>query len=603
MSGNLFSKPKVWNVLRVVAAGSLALTWIVTHPPQPVAAAADMSVVPIAWNTIGLDSNNVSVGPNHFPVGATVCNTGDVTLTNVTSQFVFDSANVYIDLRPLTAATLPVTGSLSLGAGECHDFYYEVEVTRDASAYDTTREYHITADSDQTSVFSTPQPRQLYVEHLVSQHRNQVLDVKLNGASVPINGTMNLTLGNSYDVTLISKTSPEGYEQVESFLNFLNTVFRLDGVSASYSYDDGTDPYAGQRLYANGCNWDADPGSATYRTCLDTGKYGGTLTITYSITVIGGAGSNQSLSTLIYDFSGSSYHYNDDFPSTRFAQINDPSACEQLPIAAWDFAGSDTTPSTDNAIGTPVITAANVTGPDFLAGDSDPGIAYGSWPGTLDTASYVQVALSTEGYYAVHVTYDQANDAVTGPQGLNFYHAADGTTFTQDGPAEIVSNPSGGPPAPTWTSALHDLSPVAALDNDANAAFRLSAYGGVNNADFHLLLDNISVSGCALPAGIGLSKSGSVDQTVVPPSDQTNVGDQINYSIIITNTGGTSLGGILLSDSLAGSIACNPALAGLIRAVQEPMHYFWVTGSLSSFLDNAPTYLTFFNTALGQLGL
>ena len=41
-------------------------------------------------------------------------------------------------------------------------------------------------------------------------------------------------------------------------------------------------------------------------------------------------------------------------------------------------------------------------------------------------------------------------------------------------------------------------------------------------------------------------------------------------------------------------------LAGLIGAVQEPRHYFWITGGLSSFLDNAPTYLTFFNTALGR---
>lgn len=44
----------------------------------------------------------------------------------------------------------------------------------------------------------------------------------------------------------------------------------------------------------------------------------------------------------------------------------------------------------------------------------------------------------------------------------------------------------------------------------------------------------------------------------------------------------------------------NGALAGLINAVKEPWHYFWVTGLLSSFLDNAPTYLTFFNTALGS---
>lgn len=41
------------------------------------------------------------------------------------------------------------------------------------------------------------------------------------------------------------------------------------------------------------------------------------------------------------------------------------------------------------------------------------------------------------------------------------------------------------------------------------------------------------------------------------------------------------------------------AFAFLINAVQKPAHYFWVSGMLSSFLDNAPTYLTFFNTALG----
>jgi Na+/H+ antiporter NhaD/arsenite permease-like protein len=41
------------------------------------------------------------------------------------------------------------------------------------------------------------------------------------------------------------------------------------------------------------------------------------------------------------------------------------------------------------------------------------------------------------------------------------------------------------------------------------------------------------------------------------------------------------------------------ALAFLVNGVTRPVHYFWVTGGLSSFLDNAPTYLTFFNSALG----
>jgi Na+/H+ antiporter NhaD/arsenite permease-like protein len=48
------------------------------------------------------------------------------------------------------------------------------------------------------------------------------------------------------------------------------------------------------------------------------------------------------------------------------------------------------------------------------------------------------------------------------------------------------------------------------------------------------------------------------------------------------------------------------ALAPLLRLVAAPdgtpnnAMYFWLTGLLSSFLDNAPTYLIFFNTAGGD---
>jgi Na+/H+ antiporter NhaD/arsenite permease-like protein len=45
------------------------------------------------------------------------------------------------------------------------------------------------------------------------------------------------------------------------------------------------------------------------------------------------------------------------------------------------------------------------------------------------------------------------------------------------------------------------------------------------------------------------------------------------------------------------------ALGFIVRAAKTPASYFWITGTLSSFLDNAPTYLTFFTSALGKLGL
>lgn len=51
-----------------------------------------------------------------------------------------------------------------------------------------------------------------------------------------------------------------------------------------------------------------------------------------------------------------------------------------------------------------------------------------------------------------------------------------------------------------------------------------------------------------------------------------------------------------------------PALAlleakGASIGVSLPWHYFWAAGGLSSFLDNAPTYLVFTSMAQGQLGL
>jgi len=42
-------------------------------------------------------------------------------------------------------------------------------------------------------------------------------------------------------------------------------------------------------------------------------------------------------------------------------------------------------------------------------------------------------------------------------------------------------------------------------------------------------------------------------------------------------------------------------MAPVVAAVREPVHFFWASGILSSFLDNAPTYLAFLNTALGRL--
>src|SRR5688572_29378349 len=308
----------------------------IARPQYSAFAATTLTITPISWNIVGLDSNNVNVGSNDFPVGARVCNTGAAVAVNVTATFVWDSANALINIRPGTNTALSVS---SLAIGACTDFYFEVEVTRNPAAYDTTRRYHIAVTADGgASTGSTPTPRELYVEHLISQNRNTVSDIQY-GLTIPTltsvasGGTMSLLVGQTYYIRIVGATATQGYEQIESFITIPNTIFQVNSVTAAYPATDPTTPdlLAGSKLYADGCTWENDPNSPNYRSCLGDGKYGGNISVTYQVTILQAPSAPlvnpQALSTLIYDFSGSSYHYNSDFGvSMRYAYILDPSA-------------------------------------------------------------------------------------------------------------------------------------------------------------------------------------------------------------------------------------------------------------------------------------
>lgn len=287
--------------------------------------AAALTVTPLTWNVVGLDSNDVTIGPNDFPVGARVCNTGTATASSLTASFVWDSSNTYINIRSGTNNTLSVT---RLTTNECTDFYFEVEVTRNTSAYDTWRRYHIevTADGGATTG-STPTPREIYVEQLVSQGRNGITDIKLNGTIIPAGGAMALIVGETYTITLDGFTATQGYNQFESFINFPNTIFQLLSVNTTYTADDS--PYVSNpndKLYADACLWENNPNSLNYLSCVGGDyKVGGTVATTYTLRIISGGGTSQTLNSLFYDFSGSSYHYNSDYSTGAvIANIVDP---------------------------------------------------------------------------------------------------------------------------------------------------------------------------------------------------------------------------------------------------------------------------------------
>ncbi|MES2932150.1 MAG: hypothetical protein V4805_01490, partial [Pseudomonadota bacterium] len=290
----------------------------------PLLAQATLTITPLTWNIVGLDSNSPATGPRYFPVGARVCS--NVATSNIAVAYVWDSANANINLRSGTLNTINIA---SLGMGACSDAYFEVEVTPIAAAYNTARRYHIAA-TDVSDTVSTPASRELFVEHLISQNRNTVSGVKLDGVSIAPGGSMNLVVGNTYSIELNGGTATQGYEQFEAFINFPNTIFQILSVNTTYSAN--TSVYVSSpndKLYADACRWENDPSNPNYRACVGTaGKTGGSNVVTtYTIKILGGGGSSQPLNTLLYDFSGSSFHYNsDNTTGARIATILDPTA-------------------------------------------------------------------------------------------------------------------------------------------------------------------------------------------------------------------------------------------------------------------------------------
>lgn len=260
---------------------------------------AGITVTPTTWNVIGLDSNNVNSGPDTFEVGARVCNTGGAAITNVIADFTWDSTNSFINLNGASTLTLS-----SLNAGACVDFYYPVVVTRSSSAYNTMRRYHISVRADGISSVSTPTPRELYVERIISQNRNSVNS---------ISGPTTVYVGQTYTYTVNASTATQGYDQLEAFLNLPNIIFQVLSISTTYSSPAGA---TNDKFYADACGWDNNPLSGTYRSCIGPAKYsggkaGGTVNTTYTVKIL--STGTTTASTLIMDFSGSSYHYNNDY--------------------------------------------------------------------------------------------------------------------------------------------------------------------------------------------------------------------------------------------------------------------------------------------------
>lgn len=438
--------------LLVLAAVGLAVA--------PASAAPALTVTPVTFNVVGLDSNNVNAGPNSFPVGARVCNTGDAAATNVNATFAWTTSNAYLSLSSGASRSLP-----SIGAGTCRDAFFTVDVARNTSAYDTSRRYTITATADGGVSAVSPSPREIYVEHLVSQNRNSIATIA---------GPTSVYVGDTVTYTLDGATATQGYEQLETFLTLSPDIFQMESVTATYSSPTGG---TNDKVWADACRFDFDPTSANYLSCVGpnlygSGNAGGTVHLSYTAKVIGSG--SASLTAMIYDFSGSSFHYNSDYGAKVLSATAYPSADVQVasqhtdpftrgttdtytwtvsnagPSAAGALTVSSTLPASVSYVsGTGAGTTCGAVG-QLVTCTLPGGLAVGaSVPITLGVAVSASAAASfTPTVTATSVTSDPntTNNTVSDPT-----TTIGGTTTTTEAPTTTTSTTELAP-APTTTT-------------------------------------------------------------------------------------------------------------------------------------------------------
>jgi hypothetical protein len=323
---------------KALATVAVAGAVLIGQPLMASAAPGPLTITPLGWNVVGLGHTAVTIntGPNKFMVGARVCNTGSDPVANVTATWVWDQANTYVNLDGANTRTIT-----SLAAGACRDAWYVVEVTRNSAAYNTSRDFHVEASAAGQTTVSTPAGREIYVQELVRQNRNSVSS---------ITGPANVVVGDTVTYTINAATSAS-YEQLATTGVFATSIFEVQSVALTYTNPVGS----ADQFYVDACGWDNNPASPTYLSCPTAGSAGGTVAITVTAKVIG-TGST-SVTAVIYDKSGGSYHYNQDYGQAPNNNINITSS---LPPTAPTAVNDTATTNEDTDVDI-----------DVLANDSD----------------------------------------------------------------------------------------------------------------------------------------------------------------------------------------------------------------------------------------
>jgi len=300
------------------------------------ATAGPLTVQWITWSVVGLDSNNHNSGPDTFPRGFRICNTGSDAVSGVSETWYWGTGSPGVTADGAFNAPANNTALTSIGTlagGACSDVFTDVVVKR--SGGNTVRTHNqdatVVASSTTVGVATASATKHVYIESLVSQNRNKTKYLSGPGGcnitfTVCDPPKTNIYVGQTYTYKLYAQTST-AYDEIEAFTAWPSFVQVTSG-SATFSNVTPPASSAGISWWNDACVWnDLGGGSGT---CTGSGKAGGKVVTTYTVKATT-PGTSGGLGATIYDKSGSSFHYNSDYSGTSLTSAFN---------AKWKLTGS-----------------------------------------------------------------------------------------------------------------------------------------------------------------------------------------------------------------------------------------------------------------------
>ena len=301
-----------------LGTGVLACAALALLLPAAAAAATTVTVAPLTWGVMGLDSNDVTLRGR---TGSPGCGRGSATpprrRPRTCASFVWDSANSLINNRTGTLHhdQLPHAGRQHLRRrllrGGDHP---ELRRVRHDAAVPHRGDRRWRRDDRKQ-----PDPARIYVEHLISQNRNHVTDLQLSSDGVNYNS---ISAGGALTLAVGTRTgSRSSLRPAPRLLPAARDVRQLpehhlsDAERRQHLYGEqriGVPGPALRRRLRVGVESPQPQLPGLQRQRQDRWRHHRHLQGVDPLGTGCAAAQPRPLSTLVYDNSGSSFHYNAD---------------------------------------------------------------------------------------------------------------------------------------------------------------------------------------------------------------------------------------------------------------------------------------------------